>query len=131
MSTTEEDIQTHINMVSAKLPVPDMKSKQITDETAQDTELQHVMESMSNGWFVGSCPLFYHIRGELSVVNGLLLKQDKIVISQTMRQEMLTRLHEGHLGIEKCKRRARETVFWPGMNREIKNMIRRCETCQK
>lgn len=49
VSTTEEDIHTHINMVSAKLPVPDMKSKQITDETAQDTELQHVMESMSNG----------------------------------------------------------------------------------
>lgn len=44
---------------------------------------------------------------------------------------MLTRIHEGHLGIEKCKRRARETVFWPGMNKDIENMIRRCETCQK
>ncbi|XP_039890321.1 uncharacterized protein K02A2.6-like [Simochromis diagramma] len=131
VSITEEDIQTHINMVFTALPVSDMKSKQIADETAQDIELQHVMKSMSNGWSVGSCPLFYHIRGGLSVVRGMLLKQDKIVIPQKMRPEMLTRIHEGHLGIEKCKRRARETVFWPGMNKDIENMIRRCETCQK
>ncbi|XP_019220499.2 uncharacterized protein LOC109204242 [Oreochromis niloticus] len=103
VSTTEEDIQTHINMVFTTLPVSDMKSKQIADETAQDIELQHVMKSMSSGWSVGSCPLFYHIRGELSVVRGVLLKQDKIVIPQKMRPEMLTRIHEGHLGIEKCK----------------------------
>ncbi|XP_030596890.1 uncharacterized protein K02A2.6-like isoform X2 [Archocentrus centrarchus] len=131
VSTTEDDIQTHINMVSALLPVSDMKSKQIVDETAQDTELQHVIRNMSDGWPAGSCPLFYHIRGELSVVNGLLLKQDKIVIPQKMRQEILTRVHEGHLGIEKCKRRARETVFWPGINRDIESLISRCVTCQK
>lgn len=65
------------------------------------------------------------------MVNGLLLKQDKIVIPQKMRQEILTRVHEGHLGIEKCKRRARETVFWPGMNRDIESLISRCVTCQK
>lgn len=65
------------------------------------------------------------------MVNGLLLKQDKIIIPQKMRQEILTRVHEGHLGIEKCKRRARETVFWPGMNRDIESLISRCVTCQK
>lgn len=46
VSTTEEDIQTHINMVFTALPVSDMKSKQIADETAQDIELQHVMKSI-------------------------------------------------------------------------------------
>lgn len=115
MSTTEEDVQSHMNMVSSALSVSDTKSKQIADETAKDTELQCVIENIKNGWPVGSCPLFYHIRGELSVVDGLLLKQSRIVIPQKLRRDILQRVHEGHLGVEKCKRRARDTVFWPGI----------------
>ncbi len=44
---------------------------------------------------------------------------------------MKQRIHEGHLGIEKCKSRARETLFWPGLNSEIVEMIQRCSTCQE
>lgn len=101
MSTTEEDVQHHVNMVSAALPVSDTKSRQIAEETAKDTELQHVIVNMKKGWPVGSCPQFYHIRGELSVVNGLLLTQNRIVIPQNLRQDVLHRIHEGHLGVEK------------------------------
>ncbi|XP_013875375.1 uncharacterized protein K02A2.6 [Austrofundulus limnaeus] len=86
---------------------------------------------MENGWPAGSSPLFSHIRGELSHVDGLLLKQNRIVIPQSLQQDILHRIHEGHLGVEKCKRRARETVFWPGINRDIERMIGACETCQK
>lgn len=32
-------------------------------------------------------------------------------------------------GIEKCKRRARDSVFWPGLNRQIDHLVRGCETC--
>ncbi|XP_040915366.1 uncharacterized protein K02A2.6-like [Toxotes jaculatrix] len=48
-----------------------------------------------------------------------------------MRQDMLQRIHEGHLGVEKCKRRAREAVYWPGINKDIEEMIQKCETCLK
>ena len=131
VSTTDQDVQCHVNMVSAALPVSDKKSREVAEETAKDTELQRVMENMQNGWPVGSCPLFYNIRGELSVVDGLLLKKNRIVIPQQLRQDLLQRIHEGHLGVEKCKRRARDTVYWPGINKDIERMISRCETCQK
>ena len=92
-------------MVSGTLPVSDTKTMQIAEETAKDTELQRVNTNMQNGWATGSCPQFYHIKGQL---NGLLLKQNRIVIPQDLRQDILQRIHEGHLGVEKCKRRARE-----------------------
>lgn len=66
-STTEDDVQAHVNMVSATLPVSDTKTRQIIEETARDPELQRIMENMQNGWAAGSCSQFYHIRGELSV----------------------------------------------------------------
>ena len=130
-STTEEDVQVHVNTVSAALPVSDAKTRQIIDETVKDPELQRVMENIRDGWAAGSCPQFFHVRGELSVVNGLLLKQNRIVIPRTLRKELLQRIHEGHLGVEKCKRRARDTVYWPGLNKDINNMTGKCETCLK
>ncbi|KAL7880631.1 hypothetical protein SRHO_G00028850 [Serrasalmus rhombeus] len=62
VSSTDEDVDVHVNMVSALLPVSDTKSKQIAEETVQDTELQAVIENMLNGWPAGSCPQYYHIR---------------------------------------------------------------------
>ncbi|KAI3374046.1 hypothetical protein L3Q82_022601 [Scortum barcoo] len=130
-STTDEDVEHHVNMVSHALPVSDTKYRQIAEATTQNTELQRVIQNMDEGWPVGSCPQFYHIRGDLSFVNGLLVQKGRIVIPQALRQDILNRIHEGHLGIEKCKRRARESVYWPGLNKDIETLVSRCDTCQK
>ena len=45
-------------------------------------------------------------------------------------REMKRQIHSSHLGIGSCLRRARESLFWPGMSAEIKEMITACETCR-
>lgn len=131
VSSTGDDVEAHVSMITASLPVSDTKSRQIAVQTAKDTELQTVVQNIQTDWPKGSCAKYYHIRSELSVANGLLLRLNRIVIPQTLRHEMLTRIHEGHLGIEKSKWRARDTVYWPGINQDIEKMISKCETCQK
>lgn len=126
VSTTDEDVDSHIRMVFSALPVSDLKSKQIAEATLQDAELQRVIQNMDEGWPAGSCPHYYHVRGDLSYVDGLLLKNGRIVIPEVLRPDLCTRIHEGHLGIEKCKRRARETVYWPGLNRDIETFVSKC-----
>ncbi|KAL0839884.1 hypothetical protein ABMA28_016507 [Loxostege sticticalis] len=39
------------------------------------------------------------------------------------------RVHEGHLGIERCKRRARDVMFWPGMAADVERAVRLCDAC--
>ena len=56
---------------------------------------------------------------ELYVVDGVLLKQQTIVITVVMRKTILNLVHEDHMGIEKSKRRARETLYWPKMGDDI------------
>lgn len=63
------------------------------------------------------------------MVEGMLLRKNRIVIPVSMRQDMLRRIHEGHLGIEKCKRRARQAVFWPGINVHIEKYLSQCDVC--
>ena len=56
---------------------------------------------------------YWNFRDELTVAKGLVLKGSKIVVPKVLQSEMLERIHEGHLGITKSLRRAREAVFWP------------------
>ena len=69
---------------------------------------------------------YYPYRAELSVVYGLVFKGDSIVVSSNMRKEIKEKIHQGHMGIKKCKVRARQVVFWPGINAEISEMVLQC-----
>ncbi|KAK7933488.1 hypothetical protein WMY93_004384 [Mugilogobius chulae] len=130
-SITAEDAEAHIKMITASLPATDSMLQQIVKETAMDSTLNKVTHCIRNDWTKGVCPQFFPVRAELCMSNGLLLRNNRIVIPQTMRKDMLHRLHEGHLGVEKCKRRAREAIYWPGINKDIEEMIQKCEICLK
>lgn len=86
---------------------------------------------LQSAWPRGACPKYYHIRSELGAANGLLLKGDRVIIPCSLRLEILQKLHEGLLGVEKFKTRSRDTVYWPGIKNDIENMIRKCETWKK
>ena len=54
----------------------------------------------------------WSIKEEISECDDLLLRNDKLIVpSSLQREEMLSQIHSSHLGIEKCKRRARDVCF--------------------
>ena len=48
-----------------------------------------------------------------------------------MRSAMLKQIHESHLGIVKCKQRGKESLFWPGMSKQIEDLVNECPTCSE
>ena len=36
-------------------------------------------------------------------------------------------IHEGHLVLNKCKLRAKDTVYWSGLNDQLEKLILNCE----
>ena len=42
----------------------------------------------------------------------------------------LQQLHEGHPGVSRMKGLARMYVWWPGMDREIEDLVKSCHECQ-
>ena len=53
------------------------------------------------------------------------------MIPEQCRAKVLEKLHEGHFGTDHTKLRARDTVYWPEINKDIETLIRTCETCQE
>ena len=58
-----------------------------------------------------------------------MFKGDRVVIPVSLRKEIKEAIHSSHIGIEGCLRRARECIYWPGMNAEIKEHISTCAVC--
>ena len=63
--------------------------------------------------------------------DGLVLKGTHIVIPHKKYQATLNYIHEGHLGLNKCKLRAKDTVCWPGLNDQLEKLVYNCEMCLK
>ena len=74
---------------------------------------------------------YWTFREELMIEDGLILKGMCIVIPEKMREDILKQIHEGHLRLNKCQLRAKETVYWPGLNDQLENLILNCQLCLK
>lgn len=64
-------------------------------------------------------------------MDGNIYKGSKIVIPKSLRKEMLQKIHKGHLGIEKYKKRAREVMYWPQINKDVAIEVYSCAVCLK
>ena len=103
-----------------------------TKEDAIFSDLQQVFLSGwqdSKGQVPPNAQEFWNYRDEFTVAQGLIVKGQKIVVPSSLRGEMLEKLHEGHLGINKAIARAQDVLFWPRMSVEITEKIKNCPVC--
>ncbi|KAG1708520.1 hypothetical protein GQR58_002969 [Nymphon striatum] len=105
--------------------------------TANDPVL-HILESyIVEGWpkTIKACPdvvkPYWKLRSELSVHEGLILRNNQIVIPAALRKDTMKCIHTGNMGIIKCLERAKGTVYWPGYTNQIEDLVRTCSSCQE
>ncbi|XP_057662269.1 uncharacterized protein K02A2.6-like [Diorhabda carinulata] len=126
-----------VHNIDKKIPMSANKISEIVGETNNDTTLALVKKFIVQGWPKNNKSLspelknLFQIRSELSIENDLILFGDRVVIPKNLRILMLSKLHEGHLCINKCRARARESIFWPNISNDINNFILNCEVCLK
>ena len=113
------------------------KLTQIRQATNADPILCELMVRILQGWSESRRDLhkdiqpYWAYRDELSIENGILLKEDRILIPKSMQTETLKKIHYGHQGSDKCKLRAKTCVFWSGINSDIDKIVQQCTICQE
>ena len=68
---------------------------------------------------------------ELAILDGLIMKGNRVVVPSALRGETLTRLHDGHQGLTSTLQHARRTVYWPKLQDDISAIIQQCTECHK
>ena len=119
------------------LPISSSRLDDIKMATKEDRTLQIVAEYIQNGWPKDRSQVrpeaapFWQQRHQLTMCNALMMRGSRIVVPASRQKFMLDQVHVGHQGQERCKRRAREVMFWPGMSNHIENMVEDCEPCTR
>ena len=134
---TQSKVQEETESIHAAdfLSISEPQLTEIQAETAQDDTLQQLKKTIISGWpeTKKEVPVSLHpyflVRDELSAQDGLIFKGQRCVIPLGLRVRIKEKLHGAHTGIQSCLRRARETVYWPGMNSELTDYISKCDIC--
>uniref|UniRef100_A0A1A7X3E1 Gypsy retrotransposon integrase-like protein 1 n=1 Tax=Iconisemion striatum TaxID=60296 RepID=A0A1A7X3E1_9TELE len=137
-SATEllEDTNIYVNEIVRTLPASRTYLAQLKEQLKRDDICSDVMSHCQRGWpdyshLTGPIKTYWPHRDTLTVHEDLLLKGTRLVIPSALRISVLTALHEGHQGMVRCKERARESVWWPGLSGEINDLVKNCTTCIK
>ncbi|XP_013379743.1 uncharacterized protein K02A2.6-like [Lingula anatina] len=131
-NTVQDMGPVYINMVDY-LSIAPARYQQFQEAIA--TELSELHTMILKGWpdtkeeVPHSIRQYWNTREELSVYDGIVYKGKRIVVPPSMHSNMLSQVHKLHLGITKCKQRAREAHYWPGMNQQIENLVNDCAIC--
>ena len=131
-----KECEAYVNALLSNLPCTDRRLEQIKQTQHDDEICVKVMQYTQDGWpnrheLPAVLQPFHQFREDFSVCNGILMKNDRLVIPTCMRLEILDLLHVGHMGIERCRQRARVSVWWPNLSKQIEEMVKNCTVCAR
>ena len=130
-----QELNMHVHTLIQNISVPYQTDAKLKDEIKNDEVLQKLKRTIREGWPNEKKELsvdlkpFWDVRDVLTYEDGRIFKGEQLLIPKSLRNEMLIKIHEGHLGMDMCKRRARESIYWPGMSKEIDQLISKCDIC--
>ncbi|XP_058448699.1 uncharacterized protein K02A2.6-like [Malaya genurostris] len=107
-----------------------LRIEEIVEATVQDSELAAVKEALNTGRWMDKLKHFLPFRAELSTVNEIVMRNDRIVAPINLRKRIMKLAHIGHPGIERMKQRIRSKVWWPNIDREVEKTVKSCLECQ-
>ena len=131
-----EEVEHYATNTVTVLPATEKRLQDICTAQKDDEVCAEVRLYCHEGWpaFMPQIPLllvYWESRSHIAIVNDLLLYDERIVMPRCMRLDILKTIHEGHLGISKCRSRANQAVWWPGLSKQIEEMVSACHTCAK
>ena len=132
-SATEREVE-QIDMLQ-NLAVREATLVQIKEHTEADSHLQALVRIVKEGWpstqaeVSPELRVYHPFRDELTVQNGVIFKGERLIVPEGLRTEMKEKLHYNHGGVQATLRRAREVFYWPGMNKDIEDVIAKCNVC--
>ncbi|KAL8562268.1 hypothetical protein ACOMHN_037224 [Nucella lapillus] len=130
----------YVNLMANHSVPKAMTLDEIANATEYDPTLKAVIKSVQTGFWhtptdtyidVSSYQILKTVREELSVQNNgqVLLRGTQLVIPRSLQQRVINIAHEGHQGIVKTKQLLREKVWFPHIDRQVKDAVKSCLAC--
>ena len=129
------DLESYVHSIISNIPISESRFLEFQEETKRDKVLQTLSHQIMKGFPLNrseadeSIRPYFNIRVELTKYEGIIMKGSRIIVPMNMRKKMRQLLHTGHIGITKITARAWETLHWPSISSELKNLVFSCSSC--
>ena len=113
-----------------------LRLQELRKQAEQDEEYQLLRTFILNGFpkhrkqLPDSCRRYWNIHQQLTLDDDLIVYGCRLLIPSKMHHQVLSNLHEAHQGALQTKQHARLTIYWPGLDNDIDNIILNCRQCQ-
>lgn len=105
--------------------------RKVMSAIGKDQQLQNVMQAIQTGhWIDPKIKDFSKFKDEFSIYDGLILRQNHIIMPATLCQKTIAIAHQAHQGIVKTKQCIREKVWFPRIDRFAGDTVKSCIPCQ-
>ena len=117
--------------------VTDKTLQKVAEATVEDENLSTLATLIMHGWPRDKTQVPFNVReywpyrDELSIQDGIIYRGTRVLIPTVMRPRLLEQIHSGHLGAERCIRAARDSLYWPTIQNDIKYVCDNCQACQE
>jgi hypothetical protein len=124
----------YVNFVTVAAVPRALTLSDISKATHEDKDLCTLRAAIETGHWVNNSQLepYKYIKDEITVDfhNNVLLRGTRILVPSSLRQQVINIAHEGHQGQAKTKALLRESVWFPGMDKAVKETVDSCLACQ-
>ena len=135
----EEEEQADVLTQTLRVSEIDPSLKNIIGHAESDQNYQAIVEALTQKKKLSNLPMSHPAQiyknqwDYLSFQNeyGLITYNERIVVPEEARKEVLKTLHIQHTGQTKTYRNARSLYFWPFMKNDINHLVGSCEKCIK
>ena len=126
------ELEAHVNWVVTNDIPQSLKLKEIRTATHCDPVLHDLCYAVKNKRALNDIKFkqYKNEAEELSVVKGVLLHGEKIVIPTSLQNKVLKIAHEGHQGLVKTKQFLISRVWFPRMDERVSGIVGPCVACQ-
>ena len=126
---TSEDLQIVTEVIS-EFPIT---SRLVVECTKKDTVLSQVLNFVCNGWPTSGpeCKMdtlkpYFNTQMGICEVNGVLLRDYRVIVPQELHSKVITMLQQSHRGIVRMKMMVRLYVWWPNIETGIETCCKSC-----
>ena len=132
----DEDVENFVQAIIQQLPANKDRLEQYRKAQQDDSLCSQVIGYTKSKWparhtVKGILSKYWAVRNELTVSDNLLLYRRRIVIPSCLQHETLEKIHHGHQGIQRCRLRVSNSVWWPGASKAVEEFVKLCPTCMK
>jgi transposase InsO family protein len=123
----EEDAEIVVNRVEAlteAVTLPVLKKYSLEDE-----EMQKLSNLIKKDAVKCDMSGYKECFAELSLVDGLVVRGERLLIPAKLRADVLEAAHEGHPGTQSMVRQLRQDTWWPGQSRDVRDFVDSCLAC--